>query len=84
MVVTVATVVVRRCRPGGSAGVVVGGRDRWDERARNDGSRVRRIAVRGRGRRREDGGGGGTELATETVIWRPSQNGDILCHSPRR
>jgi len=26
----------------------------------------------------------GTELATETVIWRSSQNGDVLCHSARR
>lgn len=47
------------------------------------------------GWRRGDGGGaargehGGkeglgerTELATETVIWRPSQNGNVLCHSP--
>ena len=35
------------------------------------------------------GGGGrragrGEELATETVIWRPSRNGDVLCHFSSR
>lgn len=58
VVVTVTTVVVRQCRPGGSAGVVVGGRDRRDERARNDGSRARRIAARGGGRGIAARGGG--------------------------
>lgn len=46
------------------------------ERARNDGSRI--LSAVGRTRRR------GEELETETVIWRPSRNGDVLCHfSPR-
>lgn len=31
---------------------------------------------------RKRGVGERTELATETVIWRPSQNGNVLCHSP--
>lgn len=26
----------------------------------------------------------GNELATETVIWRPSRNGDVLCHFSSR
>lgn len=34
------------------------------------------------GTRRKRGVGERTELATETVIWRPSQNGNVLCHSP--
>lgn len=36
----------------------------------------------GGGTRRKRGVGERTELATETVIWRPSQNGNVLCHSP--
>lgn len=57
-------------RAGGLAGL--------EERARNDGSR---ISAAGSGGRRA---GRGEELATETVIWRPSRNRDVLCHFSSR
>lgn len=100
VVVAVAVVVVRRCRRGGSAGVVVGGErwDARGQgmtvvECRGSGTkgcrRTRRGTVEGeekreREKQRRREGAGKTELATETVIWRPSQNGDVLCHSPRR